>query len=161
VLDFLRDYASVFPIAVAVLNSALAAITANYPFKSTGRKLVFMAIVLSLSFVALAAAGYSQYLITVQRNVRMAIHDKLSDFIDQGNKIFDQCNEPPPQSDVKDWIHNVEDFLAAKVGKSYLSRFREITTATPSAILPQCNLYFDMYPRLSRLQQFSQEFSLP
>jgi hypothetical protein len=105
---------------------------------------------------ALVATILSQHLMAVEDQKRAEIRAALGDFIGEGNAIFERCDDPKA---AQEWIHRVEAFVRdnPSMGKSYLNRFQEVTTGVPP-ITPLCNLYFEMYPRLQSLRQFSQEF---
>lgn len=106
--------------------------------------------------VGIAAPLCSQYLTAYEARKRAAIRDALGDFIGEGNAIFDRCDDSKA---AQQWNQRVEAFIRdnPSMGKSYLNRFQEVRTGV-IPIAPLCNLYFEMYPRLQRLQQFSQEF---
>jgi hypothetical protein len=166
--DLLRDYANIFPVAVAVINGALAALSANYPFKTARRKIIFIVAVLSLSFGAVAADIYAQHLVIGQRDKERAqrslIREQLGVYIAEGSALMDQCadrSRPPPVGAANEWISRVTLFLAGKLGASYIARFHDHTGISsmtlPGADSEHENVWFGIYRRVLRLEQFSQE----
>ena len=167
-VEFLRDYPNVFPVVVAVLNGALAAISANYPFKSARRKMIFIAVVLSLSLSAVAAAICSQRLINAQKLEERAwwgaVREQLGTFLGQGNALMQKCHNEsvaPPQQEVGVWTMGIDEYLASVLGQSYAARFRSDAglplTATAISSPAHRTLWYAIFFRVARLEQFSEE----
>jgi hypothetical protein len=143
VAEFLRDYPNLFPVVVAVLNGALAAISTNYPFKSACRKMAFIAIVLSLSVCAVLAAAFSQHLINAQKAEERAwwglVREQLGTFIARGTALFGltgMASQPLPTEQARQWTTDTENYLSATLGNSYVIRFRD-SSGIPPVVLEQ------------------------
>lgn len=93
---FLRDYASLFPVVIAVTNGVVAVISAHYPFRKPSAKMAFIAIILSLSASAVGANFYSQYLVNAEKATaaahRALIRERFGTFIQDGNTLMRQCD---------------------------------------------------------------------
>lgn len=167
-MEFLRDYVGIFPAIVAVINGALAVFSTHFPFKTPLAKIRFIAIVGLLSFSAIGATFYSQHLVIAQKKEDAAqrgrIRDQLGTFITEGNNLMDACadkDNPPPVEAANGWLTRVNDFLNLNLGKSYVARFHD-PAGIPSLSLIggdaiHSAVWFNIYRRVSRLEQFSQE----
>ena len=72
--EFLRDYASIIPSVIAVMNGLLAIYSTHYPFEALAAKLAFIIIIGSLSLIigslslaAIVATVYSHHLVLAAR----------------------------------------------------------------------------------------------
>jgi hypothetical protein len=168
IFRFLRDYASIFPSVIAVMNGLLAVYSAHYPFETPTAKFAFIIIIVLLSAAAICATFYSQHLIVADRDARAAkkkyIMEQLGKFIEDGNAIKARCEDsalPVPLTDANDWKERVETFLETELGHSYVIRFRDRTGIFQSEIIDgddaHINMWSSFYNFIVRLEQFSQK----
>ncbi len=167
-MEFLRDYVSIFPAVVAVINGALAVLLRHYPFKRRIAEFSFVVIIGLLSISAIGATFYSQHLVIVQKNEEAAqrnrIRDQLGDFIVEGNNLMNACadkDNPPPVEAGNIWLSRVDEFLKSRLGKSYVARFHDPAGIPALSLIGgdamHSAVWFNIYRRVSRLEQFSQE----
>jgi hypothetical protein len=92
IIRVLRDYASVIPSAVAIMNGLLALYSTHYPFDTPGRKLAFIVIIGLLSFAAIAATIYSNHLVLAARAKERAritaVQQALGKFMMEGDQLL-------------------------------------------------------------------------
>ncbi len=122
----------------------------------------------SCATIAVGITVYGQYREVSQniegRQHNSAVRERIGEFIDQGNGLMRECaikEAPPPEDAANAWANTVEAYLAAQLGASYVIRFRD-PTGTPSMALNGAdpahqNLWFGIYIRMLRLEQFSRE----
>ena len=77
-----------------------------------------------------------------------------------------KVTKPAPLDQTNDWANRVETFLSTQLGQSYVNRFRD-STGTPPAQMPVSgadsehqNVWAQIYFRVLRLEQFSQQLPL-
>ena len=171
--DFFRDYGTPFASAVAVLNGFIAMLIAqlfpDYPIA----KVLLVASAGLLSAAAICATFYTQHQIVATRDAettrRLAIREGLGSFVAEGDDLMARCidiTKPVPLDRTNDWANRVETFLSTQLDKSYVNRFRD-STGTPPAQMPVSgadsehqNVWAQIYFRVLRLQQFSQQLPL-
>jgi hypothetical protein len=167
-VEFLHDYVSIFPAIVAVINGALAVLLRHYPFKTRIAEFAFVAIIGLLSISAIGATSYSQHLVIAQKTEERArrnmIRDQLGEFIGQGIILLNlaaTASSPLPTDTTNAWAASVENFLRSNLGNSYVIRFRDATGMPPlnptGVDEEHQDLWRDIYSRMLRLEQFSQE----
>lgn len=97
---------------------------------------------------------------------RKVVSEALGAFMLRGREIQRSCgNEsvPPPQAEADKWTGEVEKYLEANLGASFVARFRNFSglpmSATSIASVPHRNLWSGITTRMARLEQFIQELS--
>jgi hypothetical protein len=160
----LRDYANLFPVVIAVINGVFAAVAANFPFKTHGRKIWFIAIVLLFSFAAVGADIHSQRLINAdrvaERTRTIKIRETLGSFMVDADQLLHRLTAAVADADV--WTEPVGAFLINGLGPSYLARFSNSSgtpTVSPGAVMTDetRNYWVHVNQRLARIEQFSEE----
>ena len=95
---FLRNYVTVFPAVIAVMNGVLAVFSTHYPFDAPASKLAFIVIIISLSVAAIVATFYSQHLIVAERAKERAriikIREMFGTFMIEGDQFLRRFLDP-------------------------------------------------------------------
>ncbi len=88
----------------------------------------------------------------------------LGSLISDGRQLQLRCadeSSPPPQQEVNRWKSKAETFLRVHLGDMYVSRFRNPagvpTIATTIQSNPHAKLWFTIYLRLAKLDEFFKE----
>jgi len=165
-----RDYVGLVPSAAAVINGFIAVLIAQFFRDSRRARVVLVVAAGALGVAAIGATFYSQNLLAVAQGAeasrRHAIREQLGAFIAQGDALMSLCTDakkPAPQADADAWGATTEMFLRGNLGDSYVTRFRDQTGVPPVSLsgpdidTAHQNLWFGIYYRVARLQQFSQE----
>lgn len=151
------------------MNGSLAVFSAHYPFKTPMAKVMFIVIIISFSIAAIGATFYSQYLVVAERAKERArtlmVREQLGTFIAEGTNLLNlvaTASVPAPTEQANAWAANIEGFLVANMGGSYVVRFRDSTVLPPGASLigvdeQHQNLWRGIYSRMLRLERFSEE----
>jgi hypothetical protein len=170
VVEFLGDYLIVFPAVAAVTNGALAVFLANFPRKTARAKFWFTAVIVIFSIAAISITFYAQSRVISERaaekTARAEIRAQLADFITEGNRlmeIYADNQDPMPNDIIGTWSGRVASYLSQKLGAPYGARFNNwagIPPMTPgtSADDNHRRKWLDIYNRVVRLEQFSQEY---
>lgn len=145
--EFFRGYGTPFAAAVAAINTVITLTVGQY------------------------FTLYSQHEIVAARDAeaarRIAIREGLGSFVAEGDGLMARCGDPKkpvPLDQTNEWANRVEAFLSTQLGQSYVNRFRD-STVTPPASLPgadseHLNVWAQIYFRVLRLEQFSQQMTL-
>jgi hypothetical protein len=172
IMEFLRDYITIFPAIIAVMNGVLAVLMTHYPFETPSAKLAFIIIIVSLSAAAIGATFYSQHLIVAERHAQTAkktrIREQLGELIEEGNAIKRRCEDsalPVPLADANKWKGRTEAFLETELGHSYVILFRDRTGIFQSEIQmhgddTHINMWSALYCFIFRLHEFSQQLPI-
>jgi hypothetical protein len=174
VLGFLRDYATTIPSVIAIVNGLLAVYSTHYPIETAGGKIAFSVIIGAFSLAAIGATIYSNHLVIAARRKEQAriltIREQLGIFIAEGANLLTLAatsSVPLPIDQVNEWTANIENFLAAHIGDSYVVRFRD-SMGMPPGIIPESLirsgpsdghpiLWRWLYSRMMKLDQFIKE----
>ena len=174
--EFLRDYASIIPSVIAVMNGLLAIYSTHYPFEALAAKLAFIIIIGSLSLIigslslaAIVATVYSHQLVLTaraeERRRILKIRGQLGIFISHGAnllKLAATASVLPPIDQANEWVSSIENFFAMNMGDPYVVRFRDSTGMPPGISIigvdeQHQNLWRWIYSRMMKLEQFIKE----
>src|ERR1700731_2761660 len=168
--ELLRDYASIIPSVIAVMNGLLAIYSTHYPFEALTAKLAFIIIIGSLSLAAIVETVYSHHLVLAaraeERRRILKIRGQLGIFISHGAnllKLAATASVLPPIDQANEWVSSIENFFATNMGDPYVVRFRDSTGMPPGISIigvdeQHQNLWRWIYSRMMKLEQFIKEF---
>lgn len=165
-----RDYVQPISTITALLLSTLALVMAQFPIGSPRAKWAYIAVVIFFNVIAAAAVIYSQhYTINKAKTEaadRRGTRDQIGAFIDQGNAYLaairdDKVDFDQATKEINEWAGKVEEFLAAKLGTSYVQRFRSaanVPLGEPVGLSEQRMAYWrGVRLRVVNLERFSGE----
>ena len=163
-----RDYWAPIATAIAAFSAIVSLIRTEYLTDYPRLKKLIVAGLIILAIVSVCGTFYSQYQIVSFAKAEKMRHTKIREgigkYIGEGTKIMDRfgSNEMPmPTLDEVGWIGRTEDFLRSNLGKSYVSRFNDVSghgsVTAPGTDGPHNAYYNSIYSKITRLEEFSHE----
>jgi hypothetical protein len=161
---------AVLPSTAAVINGVIAVLIANHLQDRPRAKRIWTAVVVIVAVLAVGATLYGQSRVisdrAAERGRLVDIRERIGEFISQGNGIMNECGNnsvPAPLEIGNQWASDAEKFLLERLGKSYATRFSD-GAGVPSMVLNGADpahqsVWFGVYVRVVRLEQFSTELS--
>ncbi|MGD0184238.1 MAG: hypothetical protein ABSC25_03205 [Roseiarcus sp.] len=168
---FFRDYGQPFATLIAVLNTVISVTIAQFFSANRTARIILVAGSALLGVVAVGGTFYSQHAIVAGQQSEAArretIREGLARLIEAGEGLKNQFSDPSaptPLDATADWEKQVEAFLNAQLGKSYVIRFRS-RTGVQSLVLSggdevRKSTWFRLHAGLFRLNEFSQQLAL-
>jgi hypothetical protein len=116
---------------VALVLSTLALVVAQFPLRSKRAKWAYVILVGIFNVAAAGSVIYAtHYTLTrgaEEKTRRIALREQLGHFLAQGSQLLQQTvdkNQTLPVAEANAWADQVETYLAATLGQSYVVRFR-------------------------------------
>lgn len=166
--DFFRDYGTQLALAIAAINTIITIIIGQYFKDSPRARIVFVIVSAALILLGVGASFYSQYQIEIAANAEKAHHlmirEGIGRYVGTGRAImedFARNKMPMPMLDEVGWTGEVDNFLLANLGDSYVARFHDNSGLAPisanGADGPHNDQYAIMFHEIARLEEFSHE----
>ena len=165
----LHNYGALVAPTAAIINGFIAVLVAQFFKDHPIAKVVLVVSAAVLGAAAIGATFYSQHEIAAAKATldakRTRVREGLGLFIAQGNGLMQEISanpsHPVPLNEANDWDRRAENFLNSELGNSFVVRFGDATGAPPVSLTgadpAHQNLWYGIYTRVLRLEQFSEE----
>jgi hypothetical protein len=127
-----REYFGFVAPALAVINGFIAIIIAMLPIRRSVAKLRLGVTALALGAVAVGAGYYAKHAARVQTEQQQAVRNQVREQVEthilEGRTLLGQIRDAQrelPARPADEWALRSENFLRARLGERYVSRFRK------------------------------------
>jgi hypothetical protein len=127
-----REYFGFVAPALAVINGFIAIIIAMLPIRRSVAKLRLGVIALALGAVAVGAGYYAKHAARIQSEQQQAARNQVREQVEthilEGRTLLGQIRDAQrelPARPADEWALRSENFLRARLGERYVSRFRK------------------------------------
>lgn len=164
------DYINLAPTVIAAANGFIALVVGQFLRDRPTARVILVVVAGALTVTAIGATIYGQGQViaakAAEEEHRRSIRETLGAFIARGKEIETQIADTSKQSPIQGqnvWDSEVTSYLNANLGGSYSVRFRDQTGIAPAYLnagvdADRQRLWWELHVRLSRLEQFSDQF---